>query len=70
MTKTPIYRYLGTNGVIESPIFLEGIYSVHLVKLDASNGMVLTNGNASVRSITVPESETDKWSEVEMGTNN
>ena len=70
MTKTPMYRYMGTNGVIETTIQLEGIYSIRLVKLDAENGMVLTDGEVITRSITVPLSEESKWSEVEMGTKN
>lgn len=70
MTKTPMYRYLGTNGVIDSPIQLEGIYSVRLVKLDAGNGKVLTDGDIEVRTVTIPLSEEDNWIEVEMGTNN
>lgn len=70
MTKTPMYRYLGTNGVIDSPIQLEGIYSIRLVKLDAGNGMVLTDGDTVTRSVTVPLSEEENWIEVEMGTKN
>ena len=70
MTKTPMYRYLGTNGVIESPIQLEGIYSVRLVKIDSGNGKVLTNGDVTSSSVIVPLSEEDKWVEVEMGTKN
>lgn len=70
MTKTPMYRYMGINGVIETPVQLEGIYSIRLVKLDASNGMELTDGDVTTRSIVVPLSEEHKWSEVEMGTKN
>ena len=32
MTKQVLYRYLGTNGVIESPIHLEDIYYVRKYK--------------------------------------
>lgn len=70
MFKTPMYRYMGTNGVIESPIQLEGIYTIHLMKLEAGNGKVLTNGEITVRAVTVPLNEVSHWSEVEMGTKN
>lgn len=70
MFKTPMYRYMGTNGIIESPIHLEGIYTIRLMKLDAGNGKVLTDGDTVVRSVTVPLDEVDRWSEIEMGTKN
>ena len=38
MTKTVLYRYLGTNGVIESPIHLEDIYSTRINILTADEG--------------------------------
>ena len=43
MKKTNIYKYLGTNGVIESPIHLEDIYYIRLVELRADKGKVLTD---------------------------
>ena len=33
MLKNVYYRYLGTNGVIESPVHLEDIYYVRLIEL-------------------------------------
>ena len=35
MTKQILYKYLGTNGVIESPVHLEDIYYVRTVALYA-----------------------------------
>lgn len=69
MTKTPMYRYLGTNGTIESQVYLEGIYSVKLLKLHADNGKILTDGERRVKIVTIPASEIAKWQEVDMGMN-
>lgn len=65
MTKYDLYRYLGVNGVIESPVYIDGIYSIKLCKLVAASGHLLTDGNERVQTITIPASETDKWVEVE-----
>lgn len=64
MTKEVIYRYLGTNGIIESPVHLEGAYYIRLIKITASTGKLLTNGTKKVFSITVPEDEAFLWREV------
>ncbi|MBO7210868.1 MAG: hypothetical protein J6V44_07650 [Methanobrevibacter sp.] len=64
MTKQVFYRYLGTNGVIESPIHLEDIYYVRVIRLMADKHMVLTNGKKTVSIISVPEDEVDLWTEV------
>lgn len=65
MTKYELYRYLGVNGVIESPIYIEGVYCIKLCKLVASSGHLLTNGLERVQTITVPIAEVDEWTEVE-----
>ena len=44
MTQQVIYKYLGTNGVIESPVHLEDIYYVRLIQLSADIGHYLTDG--------------------------
>lgn len=66
MTKQTFYRYLGTNGVLLTPIHLEGIYSVKLIKIIADNGKVLTNDNGITRknSVLVPEEEVKDWAEI------
>lgn len=65
MKQTIMYRYLGVNGVIDSPVYLEGIYSVKNIILTAQNGYVLTkDGKTFVRSVRVPESEVADWREV------
>ena len=64
MKKEIIYRYLGTNGAIESPVHLEDIYYVRLVHLTAEDGYILTDGIKKVYSIRVPEEKVFDWYEV------
>lgn len=62
-----IYRYLGTNGVIESPVHLEDTYYTRLIQLTADAGKILKNGNREATIITVPEEEVENWKEVQKG---
>lgn len=55
MKKVIIYRYLGTNGIIESPVHLEDIYYTRLVQLIADEGKILTNGESETLTVTIPE---------------
>lgn len=65
MTKTVLYKYLGTNGTILSPVHLEDIYYVRHYKLQADNGKKLTkDGEHFVISVTIPEEELDEWKEI------
>ncbi len=65
MTSQIIYRYLGTNGIIESPVHLEGIYFVRLVSLSADKNKILTNGKVKKVSVLVPEDEASNWKEID-----
>lgn len=65
MTRTIIYRYLGTNGVLETPIHLEDVYYVRLVKLQAGPGKMLTDGTKVQKIVTVPEENENDWYEIE-----
>jgi hypothetical protein len=65
MKKNYFYRYMGTNGILETPVYLEGIYCLKLVQLTADKGNVLTNGEKITNSISVPESEASAWIEIE-----
>lgn len=67
MTKKVLYKYLGTNGVIETPIHLEDIYYVRVIILTADDGKLLTDGDRKVFSVRVPEEEVDKWREIPDG---
>ena len=64
MKKEVFYRYLGTNGVIESPVHLEDIYYTRVIGLYADAGKILTDGIREVYSIKVPEEEVDNWIEI------
>lgn len=69
MTRQVIYRYLGTNGIIESPVHLEDIYYVRLIRLSAAHNKTLTNGTATLKTVTVPENEVDNWTEIDLVAN-
>ncbi len=67
MTKQVLYRYLGTNGVIETPIHLEDIYYVRVISLMADEGYLLTDGTRKVHSVRVSDEEIDNWREIPDG---
>ena len=65
MTKEYIYTYLGTNGTITSPVYLEGIYSVKKIRLIADkNKQLTTDGKNFYDSILINEVDLDKWYEI------
>lgn len=64
MRKQVIYKYLGTNGIIESPVHLEDTYYVRLLDLIADEGYLLTNGIITRKSIRIPEEELENWQEI------
>jgi hypothetical protein len=66
MTKQVLYKYLGTNGVIISPVHLEDIYYVRNLKLTADPGKMLTKDNKSfIAQTVIPEEDLNEWFEVE-----
>lgn len=67
MKKVIIYRYLGTNGIIESPVHLEDIYYTRLVQLIADEGKILTNGENETLTVTIPEDQMNEWEEIPKG---
>lgn len=65
MQKTILYQYLGTNGVITSPVHLEGIYYVRKLRIKAEEGKLLTKDNKNFYTeIVIPEMELTEWYEV------
>lgn len=66
MTKQIYYRYLGTNGTLLSPIHIEGVYSVKLIKIIADPDKILTCDDGITRrnSVLVPEEEEKDWVEI------
>jgi len=70
MVTNTLYRYLGTNGVIESPVHLEDIYYVRLKELIAEGRNQLTNGIRTAKRVVVPEDEANQWHEIPLDINN
>ena len=66
MTKQVLYKYLGTNGVIESPVHLEYIYYVRINVLTADQGKILSDGNKQLKVVRCSDDEVDSWVEVSM----
>lgn len=67
MTKQVFYKYLGTNGVIETPVHLEDIYYVRVIQLEADEGKILTNGIKKCLTIRVPDEDVGNWREIPYG---
>lgn len=65
MKKNKMYRYLGRNGIITSPILLENIEPIPMLTLTAEDGKVLTNGEKTIKSITIFVDELDEWFEID-----
>ena len=72
MTKTPIYRYLGENGLVESTIFIPGAQYVKMLELLRDEGMLLTRDDKYFYNrVVIPVSEEDLQYEVkDNGQNN
>ncbi len=65
MRKTTLYTYLGSNGTLTTPIHLPNVYCIKKFVLDAENGKKLTSDGVSFHStVTVSETDLDKWYEV------
>lgn len=65
MTKQVLYKYLGTNGEIVSPVHLEDTYYIRLIQLTAKTGKQLTKDYYHYfSSVLVPEEEVENWKEV------
>jgi len=67
MVKEVFYTYLGTNGVLTSPIFLEGIYSVKKIRLIPESNKILTkDGEHFFTSVDILADEEKDWYEVDI----
>lgn len=64
MTKIPMYKYIGYNGVVTTPILLDGVNHLKMIELIADNGCYLTNGEKKTRRITILAEDVDKWTEI------
>jgi hypothetical protein len=65
MTKTKMYRYLGRNGIITSPVLLDKVEPIVMYELIAAEGKVLINGEKSLKSTLVFEDEMKDWTEID-----
>lgn len=65
MIKTKMYRYLGRNGIITSPILLDKIEHIPMFALEASHGKVLSDGEQFVESILIFAEDLPLWAEVD-----
>lgn len=67
MKQRKLYKYIGRNGTITSPILLEDIKHIALVELRPEDGYVLVNGNNLRRdSVVVHIDDIGEWTEVKM----
>jgi hypothetical protein len=64
MVKTKMYRYLGRNGIITTPILLDSIEHIAMFKLRASEGKLLTNGEIKVKTQLIFADELKDWYEI------
>lgn len=65
MTKTKMYRYLGRNGIITSPVLLDKVEPIVMYELRAVTGKILTNGEKSLKSTLIFEDELKDWTEID-----
>lgn len=65
MKKIKLYRYIGKNGIITTPILLEGTKVYEMFTLIASEGKVLTDGEKVRDTVTIFADELDQWSEID-----
>lgn len=69
MKKRKLYKYIGRNGEITSPILLDDIKHIALMELQPEPGYVLINGtNVRKFSIIVHVDEVEDWTEVKADT--
>ncbi len=65
MNTKKLYRYLGRNGIITSPILLENIEPITMYELRPSEGKVLTDGSSIVKMKLVFADELNDWYEID-----
>lgn len=65
MTKSKMYRYLGRNGIITSPVLLEKIEPIAMYELRATEGKVLSNGEEFAKVKLIFADELKDWIEID-----
>ena len=66
MKKIPLYRYMGLNGILDTPILLEDTPYTLRYRLIADNGYYLFNSTIAKKALIVDvyEDSIDEWKEV------
>lgn len=65
MITKKMFRYLGRNGTITTPIQLENIAPIPMINLIAEKGKILTDGHRKVYQVNVFEDEVSNWYEID-----
>lgn len=66
MRQKKLYKYLGKNGIITTPILLEGINHILYYRLIADTDKILVNEDGyKVKIIEIPADEIDNWIEID-----
>ena len=65
MITEKMYRYVGRNGLITSRVFIENASPIPMLRLQALQGKILTNGTKFSYDIIVFKDEVDEWQEID-----
>lgn len=65
MVQTKMYRYLGRNGIITTPILLNSTEPIAMLILKASKGKYLTDGEVKVKEKLIFADELENWFEID-----
>ena len=65
MVQEKMYRYLGRNGTVTTPIKLEKIDPIIMIHLKAAQGKILTDGISKTYAVIVFEDEVENWIEID-----
>lgn len=63
MKITNLYRYHGDGGTVDTPVLLPMEYELRK-RLEADDGMVLTDGELTATVIDIPADEIIRWTEI------
>lgn len=65
VTKKKVYRYIGKNGFVTTPVILLGVEGIPMYVLSADIGKILTDGNSFLKTVKVFEEELSAWTEID-----
>lgn len=65
MKKTKLYRYVGRNGSVTTPVLLDDIKHYLYYHISADDKKILTNGEIKFYSIDIPAEDLPFWSEID-----